>query len=56
LNEGLKLAQGKYIARMDADDIAHPKRLQLQYEFLESNPKVIVCGSYIRLFGGGIRH
>lgn len=51
LNEGLELAQGNYIARMDADDIAHPIRLQRQFEFLESNPQVIVCGSYIRLFG-----
>jgi glycosyltransferase involved in cell wall biosynthesis len=38
LNEGLELANGKYIARMDADDIALPKRLELQAEYLERNP------------------
>lgn len=33
------------IARMDADDIAYPDRLQVQYDFLMSNPKVDVIGS-----------
>lgn len=38
LNTGLRLAQGKYIARMDADDISLPERLGKQYQFLENNP------------------
>lgn len=51
LNKGLDLAIGKYIARMDADDIALPERLKIQLEFLENNPQVIVCGTQIRYFG-----
>jgi len=37
LNIGIKISQGKYIARMDADDISFPNRLELQYNFLENN-------------------
>ena len=44
-NEGIKLATGKYIARMDADDIAHKDRLTRQVSFLEKNPKVFLLGS-----------
>ena len=40
LNKALTLAQGKYIARMDADDICLPNRLQKQYEFMEKNQDV----------------
>ncbi|GHT04997.1 hypothetical protein AGMMS49525_11880 [Bacteroidia bacterium] len=54
LNRGLDLAKGKYIARMDADDIALPHRLQVQYDFMESHPDVGICGSDIEVFGGGI--
>ncbi|TDG37146.1 glycosyltransferase family 2 protein [Pedobacter changchengzhani] len=45
LNEGLRLSKGKYIARMDADDIAHPNRLKKQFHFLQSNPTYKLCGS-----------
>ncbi len=51
LNEGIKRAKGKYIARMDADDIALPKRFEKQVAFLEKNPVYILCGSRIRCFG-----
>ena len=44
-NEALKLAQGKYIARMDADDISHPTRFQKQVEFLEKNSEYFLVGS-----------
>lgn len=40
LNIGLSLAKGKYIARMDADDICLPDRLQKQYDFMEENQDV----------------
>ncbi len=44
-NKGLSAAQGRYIARMDADDISLPDRLQLQYEYLEAHPEVdVVAG------------
>lgn len=45
LNRGLELAQGKYIARMDADDISVPNRLEKQINFMESNAHVAVCGA-----------
>ena len=40
LNSGLKMARGKYIARIDADDIANADRLQVQYDFLEKNKDI----------------
>ncbi len=51
LNVGIKYCHGKYIARMDADDISLPQRLAKQVAFMESNPSVIVCGSRIKYFG-----
>lgn len=47
LNTGLELARGTYIARMDADDISLPERLQRQVDFMESRPDVGVCGAWM---------
>ncbi|PST83892.1 hypothetical protein C7T94_03865 [Pedobacter yulinensis] len=45
LNIGLQMAKGEFIARMDADDVSHAERLQLQIDFLRENPSVdIVSG------------
>lgn len=52
LNKGLHLARGEYIARMDCDDISLPSRLEKQVAFMDSNPKIVVCGTWIRTFGG----
>ena len=46
LNKAIDQAQGKYIARMDADDISLSNRFQLQYDFLEKNPEYGICGTY----------
>lgn len=48
-NKGIKLAKADYIAIMDSDDIAYPKRLEIQYNFIENNPDValIGCGTEI---------
>jgi glycosyltransferase involved in cell wall biosynthesis len=46
LNKGLELARGEYIARMDADDVSFPQRLEKQVEFLEHNPEVILLGAW----------
>lgn len=51
LNKGLQLARGEYIARMDADDISLPVRLERQIAYLDSNIEVGVCGTGIRYFG-----
>jgi glycosyltransferase involved in cell wall biosynthesis len=45
LNEGLALARGERIARMDADDIAHPDRLALQLEHLRLHPEILALGA-----------
>jgi len=44
LNEGLSYAQGEYIARMDADDIALPDRFAKQVAFLDENPDHVAVG------------
>lgn len=45
LNKVLKYAKGKYIARMDADDIAYPQRIAKQVKFMEKHPEIIVLGT-----------
>ena len=50
-NCGHRLAKGKYIAVMDSDDIALPERLQTQFDFMEQNPDIGVCGSWLKSFG-----
>jgi hypothetical protein len=47
LNTGCGLARGRYIARIDADDIAIPERLERQINYLEQNPRVALLGSSI---------
>lgn len=44
-NLGMRVAKGKYIAVMDADDIALPERFQKQYTFLEANMQTLAIGS-----------
>lgn len=50
LNEGIDIAKGKYIARMDADDISLPTRFAKQVAFMEANPNIGVCGGWIDVF------
>ena len=56
LNEAIGRARGDLIARMDADDIAHPRRLAVQVRFLESHPRVDICGTWVERIGEGGQH
>jgi hypothetical protein len=49
LARGLALAQGRLIARMDADDIAHGDRFARQVAFLDAHPEVAIVGSAVTL-------
>lgn len=52
LNELLALADSPYIARMDADDIARPERLEKQAKHLDDHEDTGVLGSWVQTFGG----
>ena len=45
LNIGVKLSKGKYIARIDADDLYIDNKLEKQFYFMEKNPEITVCGT-----------
>ena len=51
LNKGMKLAQGEYIARMDADDIMTPTRIETELIFMEEHPDIDVCTACFEIFG-----
>ncbi len=53
LNRGLSIAKGEFVARMDGDDICLPTRFKKQVEFLKNNKDVVVCGTWVELFGDG---
>lgn len=45
LNRGFEMAQGEYIARMDGDDIAHPRRLEEQVAYMDAHPDIVALGT-----------
>jgi glycosyltransferase involved in cell wall biosynthesis len=47
LNRGLEVAEGRYVARLDADDVALPERLERQVERIRAEPPCAVVGSAI---------
>src|SRR5690554_5460849 len=52
-NLGMGMAKGKYICVMDSDDIAMPKRIEVQYQYMENNKHVGICGGYTRILNTG---
>lgn len=55
LNEGLELAQGSLVARMDQDDESLPQRLRVQRSFMESHPWISAAGSDVLHMGASPR-
>lgn len=51
LNQAIDSAHGKYVARLDADDIAYPQRIARQVAFLESHPEIDLLGTGAMVFG-----
>lgn len=49
LNQGLRLARGKWVARQDADDLSHPTRLAEQFQFTTMHPDVVLLGTNGRI-------
>ncbi|MEO1590175.1 MAG: glycosyltransferase family 2 protein, partial [Cyanobacteria bacterium J06632_22] len=56
LNQGFALAQGKYIARMDADDVSLTHRLGTQVAYMNAHPTVAACGSWVKTIGNPSGH
>jgi len=54
LNRGCRLARGKYIARMDADDVSFPARLEKQLEYIERHPKIGILGTWTCIVKDGM--
>lgn len=61
LNAGLSGARAEFVARMDADDLSHPRRLELQVDYMRKHEDCDLLGSAVRLFPrprlmGGMLH
>jgi glycosyltransferase involved in cell wall biosynthesis len=50
LNTGLTACRGRFVARMDADDLMHRQRLARQVQALDATPQVCAVGCHVRLF------
>ncbi len=52
LNKAAKEAKGKYIARMDTDDISYPNRIKIEVDYLEKHEEIKVVGSNVEFYDG----
>lgn len=52
LNRALTLSTGEFVARMDSDDIALPKRLEKQLDFLNQHPRYVLVGAWATIIDG----
>lgn len=48
LNRGIAEAKGEYLARMDADDVAHHRRIEKQVRFMQEHLDTAICGTWVR--------
>jgi glycosyltransferase involved in cell wall biosynthesis len=55
LNAGIAAARSEYVARMDADDVSVPDRLQKQVAFLDAHPACVAVGAWIEVVDEGAR-
>jgi glycosyltransferase involved in cell wall biosynthesis len=55
LNESFAQSRGKYLARMDCDDVALPDRFAKQVELLDADPDVVCTGGHFQLIDGAGR-
>jgi glycosyltransferase involved in cell wall biosynthesis len=53
LNQAVATSRGEYFARMDADDVAYPERLERQVEYLQQHPEVDLLGCPMLMFKDG---
>src|SRR5262245_57592603 len=53
LNMGIELAEGKFIARMDGDDLSVKTRFEEQVQLLEGDPSLVLCGSWMQIMSTG---
>lgn len=53
LNYGIAVARSPLVARMDADDWSHPERLEKQLTFMQANPDVGICGTWLEVYETG---
>ena len=53
LNLGWQMASGRFLARMDSDDVSHPSRIAKQVRLLEDNRNLAACGTLVRILRRG---
>ena len=51
LNKGILASRGKYIARMDTDDVSMPERIENQVRYMEKNENIVVLATRAQMFG-----
>ena len=55
LQAGCAEVRAPFIARMDADDIALPQRLEKQVRFMQAHPDTALCGTHVQMFGKTVK-
>ncbi len=51
LNQGMALARADWVARLDADDVSEPRRLELQWQAVSRHPQAVLCHTAATFFG-----